>query len=96
MEFLKKLYNEELPFSKRSMEIVKDILSAEQYGKAVMKFKTGTGLSSDHFIAWLVGYVENADAVYVFAFNIDGKDFDDASNLRNSIPREIMKEMGIL
>lgn len=102
VEFLKKLYDETLPFSKRSMKIVKNILSAEQIGKAVMKFKTGTGhivdpvRGTDHFIAWLVGYVETRDDVYIFAFNVDGKDFDEVSSLRNSIPKEIMKELGIL
>lgn len=102
VEFLKKLYDETLPFSKRSMKIVKNILSAEQIGKAVMKFKSGTGhivdsvRGTDRFIAWLVGYVETGKNVYIFAFNVDGKDFDEVSKLRNSIPKEIMKELRIL
>jgi beta-lactamase class D len=101
VEFLKKLYDETLPFSRRSIKIVKDILSSERIGKAVMKFKTGTGHiadetgGKDNFIAWLVGYVESGEDVYIFAFNIDGKNFDGVSNLRNSIPKEIMKNLGI-
>ncbi|HUI30667.1 MAG TPA: class D beta-lactamase [Candidatus Acidoferrales bacterium] len=102
VEFLKKLYGETLPFSKRSMKIVKDIMSSEQIGKATIKFKTGTGHFEDptdratHFIGWLVGYVEREGEVYVFAFNVDGKDFDEVSRLRDSAPVEIMKEAGIL
>ncbi len=97
VEFLKKLYSEELPFSKRAMDIVKDILPAERLGVATLKSKTGTGHSNpDHFIAWLVGYVEKQGDVYLFAFNIDGKDFEEASGLRNSIPRQILKRLRML
>jgi beta-lactamase class D len=102
VEFLKKLYDETLPFSKRSMKIVKNILSAEQIGKAIVKSKTGTAHFGDpvrgteHFTAWLVGYIETGKNVYIFAFNVDGNDFDEVSSLRNSIPKEIMKKLGIL
>ena len=102
VEFLKKLYGETLPFSKRSMKIVRDIMSSEEIGDAKIKFKTGTGhiedpvRRTDHFIAWLVGFVENGNNVYVFAFNADGKDFNAVSELRNTVPKEIMKMLGIL
>jgi len=100
VEFLKKLYHEILPFSERSTRIVKDIMPSGQIGKATMKFKTGTGhirgSGTDHFIAWLVGYVVSEDNVSIFAFNIDGKNFDEVSNLRNSIPKEIMNALGVL
>jgi len=94
VEFLKKFYAEQLPFSKRSMRIVKEIMSSEQHGDAIMKFKTGTGYTG-HYIAWLVGYVEKGNDVYIFAFNIDGKEFNEASGLRNEIPREIMKRLSV-
>lgn len=97
VEFLKKLYSEKLPLSKRSMDIVIDILPTEHFGKATMKSKTGTGhTSSDHFIAWLVGYVEKEGHIYFFAFNIDAKDFSEATSLRDSIPKQILKQLGIL
>ena len=95
VEFLKKFYKEELPVSKRSMEIVKAIMSTETHGNAVIKFKTGTG-HTDHFIGWLVGYVEKEGDVYIFAFNADAQDFQTVSGLRNEAPIEIMKEMKIL
>jgi len=91
VEFLKRLYDEVLPLSRRSMKIVKDILSSEKIGNATMKFKTGTG-HTDHFIGWLVGYVEKGDHVYIFAFNVDVKDFDEVSSIRNKAPVEIMEK----
>jgi beta-lactamase class D len=56
--FLKKFYSGRLPFSKRTIVIVKNILPAEYFKNAVLKYKTGTGKYDDgHYIAWLVGYV---------------------------------------
>jgi len=58
VEFLKKLYRGNLPFSKRSLDITKSILPEEDFKNAVLKYKTGTGKYEDsHYIAWLVGYV---------------------------------------
>jgi len=94
-EFLKNLLKEQLPFSRRSMDIAENILPSERHGTAVLKYKAGTG-HTDHHTAWLVGYIEKGDEVYVFAFNVDGEKFDETSGLRNDIPREIMKELGIL
>lgn len=58
VEFLKKFYFGKLPFSKRSMDIVKNILPEEDFKNAVLRWKTGTGdYKEGHYIAWLVGYV---------------------------------------
>lgn len=95
IELLRKLYSDSLSVSKRSMETVKAILPAEVHGKAIMKFKTGMG-HSDRFTGWLVGFVERESDVYLFAFNIDGENFEETSALGDSVPREIMSKIGIL
>jgi beta-lactamase class D len=67
---LRKLYNEELPFSKRSMEIVKKILVLTDENGIKLSGKTGSG---DNINGWFVGYVEKNDNLYYFATNIEAK-----------------------
>ena len=95
--FLKRFYDYKLPFSKRSVDIVKKIMPEEKYKKSVMKFKTGTGNKEDGtWIAWLVGYVEKKGNVYFFAFNIEAATFEKVDKLRNKISREVLKQSKIL
>lgn len=97
VEFLKNFYIYRLPFSKRSIDIVKNILSEEKYPNSVLKFKTGTGtLESGEFIGWLVGYVEKPDNVFLFAFNVDGKTFEEAFAIRAELSRKILKELKVI
>ena len=97
VEFLKNFYIYRLPFSRRSFDIVKNIMSEEKYPNSVLKYKTGTGtLESGDFIGWLVGYVEKANDIYIFAFNVDGKTFDDVFKIRAELSRKILKELKVI
>lgn len=97
IEFLKNFYIYRLPFAHRSIDIVKNILSEEKYSNSVLKSKTGTGTKSPgEFIGWLVGYVEGADNVFLFAFNVDGKTFEEAFDLRAKLARKILKELKVI
>lgn len=97
VEFLKKFYNRKLPFSKRAVDIVKAILPKENFGNVVIKSKTGTGkIDENHFIGWLVGYIEKGRDVYSFAFNVEGKNYDEAIALRNEIPKVIFKRLKLI
>lgn len=95
--FLKRFYDYKLFFSKRSVDIVKNILPEERYKNSVMKFKTGTGNKEDGtWIAWLVGYIKREGNVYFFASNIEAASFEKADKLRNEITRKALKQMKIL
>lgn len=95
--FLKRFYDYKLPFSKRSVDIVKKIMPEEKHKNSVMRFKTGTGNKEDGtWIAWLVGYVEKKGNVYFFAFNIEAETFEKVDMLRNKISREVLKQSKIL
>ncbi|MEW6652189.1 MAG: class D beta-lactamase [Bacteroidota bacterium] len=95
--FLKRFYDYKLPFSKKTVDIVKNILPEEKYKNSVLKFKTGTGTKDDKkWIAWLVGYVENGNSVYFFSFNVEEATFKKAAQLRDEIPRIILKQMGVI
>ncbi len=72
IEFLKRFYNGDLPVSKRSLTLVKDIVPVEKTEDAVIRFKTGTvGKDGKAVFGWLVGYAERGEAVSFFAMNID-------------------------
>lgn len=68
---LRRLYNEELPFSKRSMDIVKKIIVLTDENNIKLSGKTGSGKDN---LGWFVGYIEKNDNVYYFATNIETKD----------------------
>ena len=65
--FLKRLYENKLPFSQRSMDIVKRIMIAKDTLNYVVRVKTGWGKQQGKNIGWYVGYVEKAGNVYYFA-----------------------------
>lgn len=95
--FLKRFYNEEIPISKRAIDIVKKIMSEEKHKHSILKFKTGTGTKEDGtYIGWLVGYVEKEENVYLFAFNIEAKTFEQVRKLRDDKSRLILKKLKVL
>ncbi len=95
--FLKRLYQNDLPFSQRTMDIVKEILIIEQTDNYTLRAKTGWVTRVPPQIGWYVGYLETADNVYFFANNYEsatpGPDFGAA---RESITRSILKELQLL
>lgn len=98
VEFLKKLYYEELGVSKQSTEIVKSIIIRTTGSNYILRGKTGTGeISADSLIYWLVGYIEKADTPYFFALNINGTKADKTKYyIRNNIIKEIFTELEII
>lgn len=97
VEFLRNLYNYTPPFNKRNIDIVKKIIPEEIYSNAKMKFKTGTNkLGENKYIGWLVGYVEQKNNVYYFAFNIEAESYTDVKKLRDETPRNILKYFKII
>lgn len=71
VEFLKKLYKNQLPFSQRSMDIVKEIMLVEQGKTYILRGKTGWASRVSPQIGWFVGWLETSRNVYFFALNID-------------------------
>jgi len=73
--FLRRLYDGSLPFSPRSMEIVKRIIILEDNGTHVLRGKTGFADDrSGVTVGWFVGYVEKGGNVYFFALNMTSPD----------------------
>jgi beta-lactamase class D len=97
IEFLRQLYAAKLPVSRRSQEIVKDILVLEKTPKYTLSGKTGGGALSDHkTLGWFVGYVETRGDVYFFATNIDRPNYEAIREKRIELTKKILRELGCL
>ena len=73
VDFVDRLRRGALPVSKRSQDLVRDILPVTKAGDATIRAKTGlvgaeTGKPS---LGWLVGWAEKGPASTVFALNLD-------------------------
>jgi beta-lactamase class D len=97
VEFLKKFYAGRLPVSKRSTEIVKDILVLEKTADYKLSAKTGGGpIAEGKYIGWFVGYVETKGNAYFFACNIEGSSYAGIRDKRIDVTKRILAELGYL
>jgi len=95
LEFVEKLYKNELPFSQRNMDIVKEIMIVEQTPTYILRGKTGwLGIGVPQ-IGWFVGYLEKAGDVYFFVLNIDIVKTQDG-NARIDITKDVFKKLKLM
>ncbi len=94
VEFLRRLASGDLPFSRRSLEIVRGMLVRERRGAAVLRGKTGWAVSAEPQIGWFVGYLEIPDNTYSFALNVDIQP-DGRGRDRVSMTRSILSSLGL-
>jgi beta-lactamase class D len=73
IDFLERLYFSKLPISKRTENILKDILLIKKTESYTLSGKSGWGMRSDMDNGWLVGYLETNNSVYFFATNVEMK-----------------------
>ncbi len=76
VEFLKRLYEERLPFSKNSLELVKDILVIGRGKDWVLRGKTGGSKwqpEAPDKLGWFVGYLTKGKRCLIFALNIEAE-----------------------
>ena len=98
IDFLKKLIQNDLPLSQRTMDIVKGIMTYEEAANYIIKAKTGWGFQDNHDIGWFVGYLEAEDNTYIFAncvqtTNQNHKNFIKS---RTDITYKILSDLGLL
>ncbi|MFN7117388.1 MAG: class D beta-lactamase [Saprospiraceae bacterium] len=100
VEFLKRIYKNDLPFSENTVAQLKNIMIAERKEDYVLRAKTGWTTQGKQNIGWYVGYVEKSDNVYFFALNIQNKIRKRGSGnfgpARKGITDKILKELKIL
>lgn len=95
IQFLRRLYKGDLPFSKRSISTVKDIMIVEQTPDYVIRGKTGTIDNRKSSIGWYVGYLEKGKNTYLFATNIDIRTKSDGA-ARKELTRRCLKDLVLL
>ncbi|HNT23007.1 MAG TPA: class D beta-lactamase [Anaerolineales bacterium] len=96
IELLQRLYQDELPFSERSMSIVKEILLLETTDAYQLSGKTGSGEVDGVSISWFIGYVEKNDNVYFFAMNIGSAGEKTTGVEAKQIALDILQGLGLL
>ncbi|MBV9923891.1 MAG: class D beta-lactamase [Acidobacteria bacterium] len=97
VEFLKRLYREDLPVSNRSIKIVKEITTLEKTPDYELHGKTGGGpLAEGRFLGWFVGYVETKDDTYFFATQIEGPTYLSVRDERIALTKRILSDSGYI
>jgi beta-lactamase class D len=95
--FLKRLYKEDLPVSKRSTRIVKEIITLEETPAYKLSGKTGGGpLGEGRFLGWFVGYVETKGDTYFFATQIEGPTYASIRDDRIAVTKRILSDLGYM
>jgi beta-lactamase class D len=101
IEFLVKLYQNKLPFSKRTIDIFKNVMIAEQTDKYVLRAKTGwyrQDEDKEKQIGWWVGYIEKGSDAYFFAIRVYDKpevSNPNFMNCRKEITKKILTDLGV-
>lgn len=101
IDFLKRLHDNQLPFSQRSLDIVKDIMTTKDTLDYVIRAKTGWGGHGKKDVGWFVGYLETNDNVYYFSncVQIESENLNDVNraisfdNARTEIAYKIFDEL---
>ena len=98
IDFLIKLYENRLPFSKLTTDKVKEIMISEQTETLTYRDKTGWTRKNGQDIGWWVGYVETKDNVYFFATRLIKSENESNSNFlkgRKEITKLIFKDIEV-
>jgi beta-lactamase class D len=92
VDFLDRLRRGVLPVSKRSQDLVRDIVPVTQVGDVVIRSKSGLLGREQGSLGWIVGWTEKGEARVVFALNMDCKEqrhVADRMNLTQACLRDI-------
>lgn len=94
---VKKLYFDQLPFQKRSMRVVKDVMVMEKNSNYTLAYKTGWGLKENgNALGWIIGWVEENRHPYFFSLNFDGPPDTNIKEARMNILKGILNQLGFL
>lgn len=100
IEFLRRLYYNDLPFRVEHQRLVKDIMineaGHEWTREWILRAKTGWGTITDPDIGWWIGWVERPDGPVFFALNIDMPNGIDDAPGRKQVARGVLQRIGAL
>ncbi len=93
---MKRLYFDQLPFQKRTQQIVRDVMVQESNTLYTLAYKTGWGFDEPgHHIGWITGWIEENKHPYFFALLVKSEDKNfDMRTARLAILKNILKQYG--
>ncbi len=99
IDFLKRLYNFELPISKRTENIIRNIMLIKETDQYKLSGKSGLSNNNEVYNGWFVGYIELKDNTYLFATNLEPKkefDIDSFIKKRMDLTLLAFRKMNVL
>jgi beta-lactamase class D len=90
------LYFDKLPFTKRSQEIVRDVMLQENNTLYKLSYKTGWGFDEkNNAIGWMVGWIEENRHVYFFVTQVRSSERNiEMPKVRMQITKSILSKLG--
>ncbi len=88
VDFIKKFYTDDLGYSEKHTNTVKEMLIREEAASYKLSAKTG---SNGRGLGWLVGYIETEGNVYFFAYNAQLPKDKASVTQRVSLVKEILE-----
>lgn len=97
IDFLTRLSQNKLPFSKRTVDITKNIMIAKDTTNFTLRAKTGWDDDPGKIAGWYVGYIDDSKNTYVFANRIETADTANPNfaRARIAICYSIFKDLGL-
>jgi beta-lactamase class D len=99
IDFLRRWYQETLPISERTYQIMKDILLIEARDAYRLSGKTGWAIIGEQHLGWFVGFVEKQKATYFFATRITPQPAFDMrlfAAIRQKVTMDALKAMKLI
>lgn len=94
---VKRLYFGELPFQKRTQEIVRNVMLQEANSNYKLAYKTGwANPGTDQQKGWILGWIEENKHPYFFVLLVEAKAGTDMQTVRKQILMDILKQLGFL
>ena len=93
--FLRRLASDDLPFQKRHMSTVRDLLIRHTEADAVLRGKTGWAVNTEPDTGWYVGYLTRGEEQWFFAM-IVAIDDDNRGRDRHGMTLNIFRQLGFL
>ncbi len=95
IEFLVRLFKSDLPFSRRTMALVRKIMVQEKTDTCTLSAKTGWSDAEIPGVGWYVGYIERGNGVFFFATELQIWKPDDVA-ARVTLTRTILRHLRLL
>lgn len=96
--FLQRIYHHQLPVSRRSMDILKEVMVLEKTPDYTLRGKTGWATPPGQNLGWFVGYLEREGNVYFFATYIEAPEPapDNFIQARRAITEKVLRDLQLL